>query len=68
MKKILYILVGSFIGKVSSMNPALIKFAVELQNGEKIEKKEETIKFKNNGGKRFFNLLKLAKVTVPIEK
>lgn len=50
------------------MNPALIKFAVELQNGEKIEKKEETIKFKNNGGKRFFNLLKLAKVTVPIEK
>lgn len=50
------------------MNPMLVKFAVELQNGEKIEKKEdETINFKYNGGKRFFNLLKLAKVTVPIE-
>lgn len=49
------------------MNPKLVKFAVELQNGEKIEKTEKSINFKN-AEKRFFNLFKLAKVTVPIDR
>ena len=46
------------------MNPRLIKLAVEIQNSEKIEKKESKINFKD----RFFNFLKPAKVTVPINK
>ncbi len=50
------------------MNPRLIKFAVELQNGEQIEKKEKNIYFNNGGGKKFFNFLKEAKVTVPVNK
>ncbi len=48
------------------MNPRLVKFAVELQNGEKVEKEQETINFKNGGEKKFFNFLEPAKVTVPI--
>lgn len=50
------------------MNPRLIKFAVELQNSEKVEKEEEKSNFKNNDGKRFFAFFKLAKVTVPISR
>ncbi len=46
------------------MNPRLVKFAVELQNPEKIEKESKSINFKN----KFFNLLKPVKVTVPINK
>lgn len=52
------------------MNPRLIKFAVELQNGERIEKKK-SINFKSNGGggRKFFDLFNQpAKVTVPITK
>ena len=49
------------------MNPRLIKFAVELQTAGQEIKEEETINFK--GGKRnFFNFLKPAKVTVPINR
>lgn len=52
------------------MNPRLIKFAVELQNGEAPkDDKPKYIKFKNGGGgKKVFDILKLAKVTIPIEK
>ncbi len=50
------------------MNPRLVKFAVELQNPKKEEEKENFKNFKNNGGKRFFNFLKPAKVTVPISE
>ena len=51
------------------MNPSLIMFAVELQNGEKIQQKEtKKVEFRTNVGKRFFNFLKLAKVTVPVSK
>ena len=50
------------------MNPRLVKFAVELQNPKKDEEKENFKNFKNNGGKRFFNFLKPAKVTVPISE
>lgn len=50
------------------MNPRLVKFAVELQNSERIEKKDESINFKSGSGKRFFGFLKLAKVTVPVSK
>ncbi len=50
------------------MNPRLIKFVVDLQTPQKEEKVEE-INFKNNGGgKKIFNLAKLAKVTVPVYK
>ena len=50
------------------MNPRLIKFAVELQNGERIEKKK-SINFKSNGGGgRKFLFNQPAKVTVPITK
>lgn len=50
------------------MNPRLIKFAVELQNAEKIEEENKTINFKNGGGHKFFNFFKLAKVTVPVNR
>lgn len=49
------------------MNPKLVKFVVELQNEEKVEKTEKSINFKN-GEKRFFNFFKFAKVTVPIDR
>ena len=42
------------------MNPRLVKFAVELQNSERIEKKEKEVSFKSEC--KFFNLLKPAKV------
>lgn len=48
------------------MNPRLIKFAVELQNAEKVEKEVENINLKGVSNPRFFNLLKPAKVTVVI--
>ena len=50
------------------MNPRLVKFAVELQNSEKVEKKDNSLEFKSEN--KFFNLLKPAKVVVvvnPIE-
>ena len=52
------------------MNPRLIKFAVELQNGtEKKEEKPKYIKFKNGGGgNKIFDIFKLAHVTIPIDK
>ncbi len=51
------------------MNPRLVKFAVELQNPTKKDEDEsENINFKNGGGKKFFNFLKPAKVTVPVSK
>ena len=46
------------------MNPRLIKFTVELQNAEKVEKTNKEITFK----KKFFNFFKPAKVTIPIDK
>lgn len=42
------------------MNPRLVKFAVELQNSERVEKKEKEVSFKSEC--KFFNLLKPAKV------
>ncbi len=50
------------------MNPRLVKFAVELQNGEKIENTKKNINFRNGGGRRLFDLFKLAKITVPIDR
>lgn len=49
------------------MNPRLVKFAVELQNTEKVEEENKTINFKS-GGHKFFNILKLAKVTIPVNR
>ena len=46
------------------MNPRLVKFAVELQNQEKVEKQEETVKFKSSH--TFFNFFKPAKVSVVV--
>lgn len=46
------------------MNPRLVKFAVDLQNQEKIEKKEETVKFSSY--QKFFNFYKPAKVAVVV--
>lgn len=48
------------------MNPRLVSFVVDLQSGEKVEKKEKEINFKQNGDKKFINFLKPAKVTVPV--
>lgn len=48
------------------MNPRLVKFAVDLQNVEKNEKKEET-KYFSSPTKKFFNFLKPAKVTVVVD-
>ncbi len=49
------------------MNPRLVKFAVELQNGERTEKTQKYINFKNGGGK-LFDIFKFAKITVPVDK
>ena len=46
------------------MNPRLVKFAVDLQNVEKIEEKKETVEFSKSV--KFFNLLKPAKVAVVV--
>lgn len=48
------------------MNPRLVKFAVDLQNVEKNEQKEETKHFSSSKGS-FFNFLKPAKVTVVVD-
>ena len=48
------------------MNPRLVKFAVDLQNVEKNEHKEET-KYFSSSDKKFFNFLKPAKVTVVVD-
>ena len=51
------------------MNPRLIKFVVDLQTPQEKDEKQEFINFKNNGGgKRLFDIAKLAKVTVPVTK
>ena len=50
------------------MNPRLVKFAVELQNGERVEKDEKYIYFNHGGGKKFFDFIKEAKVTIPVNK
>ena len=49
------------------MNPRLVKFTVELQNGEKTEKSQKYINFRN-GGNKIFDILKFAKITVPVDK
>lgn len=48
------------------MNPRLVSFVVDLQKGDKVEKQEKEINFKQNGGKKFVNFLKPAEVTVPV--
>lgn len=48
------------------MNPRLVKFAVELQTGEQEVKTEQKLEFKDSKF-RFFNFLKKAKVTIPVE-
>ena len=51
------------------MNPRLIKFVIDLQTPEQEEEKTKRINFKNNGGgKRIFDISKLANATIPIEK
>ena len=51
------------------MNPRLIKFVVDLQTQDVKEDDSKYINFKNNGGgKRIFDIAKLAKVTVPVNK
>ena len=49
------------------MNPMLVKFAVDLQNVEKNEQKEET-KYFDSPVKKFFNFLKPAKVSVVVNE
>ncbi len=49
------------------MNPKLVKFAVELQNCEKVEKTKKDINFRD-GGHKLFDIFRLAKVTVPIDR
>ncbi len=61
--------VSLYIGVVI-MNPRLIKFAVELQNGERKEDKEHINNKSNgnNGGKKFMNFFTFpVKATVPIK-
>ena len=48
------------------MNPRLVKFAVDLQNVEKNEQKEEA-KYFSSLESKFFNFLKPAKVTVVVD-
>ncbi|MBQ9246746.1 hypothetical protein IJ182_10820 [bacterium] len=52
------------------MNPRLIKFVVDLQTTE--EKEEESKKYigfgSSGGGKNIFDIAKLAKVTVPVDR
>lgn len=50
------------------MNPKLIKFMVELQNQQPKEKENEYIYFNKGGGKKLFDVLTPAKVTVPVNK
>lgn len=50
------------------MNPRLVKFAVELQNAEKTEKNYKYVQIKYGSVKNFFNILKPAKVTVPVDR
>ncbi|MCD7780051.1 MAG: hypothetical protein LUH05_05200 [Candidatus Gastranaerophilales bacterium] len=49
------------------MNPRLVKFAVELQTGENT-KEEKCIYFNKGRSNKFFDFLKSAKVTIPIDK
>lgn len=46
------------------MNPRLVKFAVDLQNAEKVEEKKETFEFSKTV--KFFNFFKPAKVSVVV--
>lgn len=46
------------------MNPRLIKFTVELQNHERKIEEKKTIYFKKA---KFFNFLKEAFVTIPVD-
>lgn len=46
------------------MNPKLIRFAVELQNGEKVEDKKQETKILNKAVKELVFFLKPAKATV----
>lgn len=48
------------------MNPRLVKFAVDLQNVEKVEKDNEKSNFYSGGGKKFLNFFKPAKVAVVV--
>ena len=51
------------------MNQRILKFLIELQTPEMEEDKPEYINFRNNGGgKKFFEVSKFAKVTVPVVK
>ncbi len=50
------------------MNPRLVKFTVELQNGVKEEKEQEYIHFSNGGKKDLFGLLKPVRVTIPVNE
>lgn len=52
---------------VGFMNPRLIKFMVELQNQAPKEKDNEYIYFNKGGGKKLFDRLEPAKVTIPIK-
>lgn len=46
------------------MNPRLVKFTVELQNHERKIEEKKTIYFNK---KNFFNFVKEAFVTIPVE-
>lgn len=48
------------------MNPKLIKFAVSLQSGEKVEKKEKE-NYTKMVGKYFFNIYHTAPSPVKVE-
>ncbi len=50
------------------MNPKLIKFAVELQNCEKIENKKKKVNFLRLNYKSFLKIFKIEKIPVYIEK
>ncbi len=51
------------------MNPRLIKFVIDLQTQKEEEQEQKYINFNNpGGGKKFFEIAKLAKVTVPVNK
>ena len=52
------------------MNPRLLKFMIELQTPEQKEEETKYINFTNNGsgGKKIFEVSKLAKVTIPVTK
>ena len=50
------------------MTPRLVKFVIDMQTQEQKEDETKYISFKNNGGKKWFDIAKLAKVTIPIKK